>query len=155
MGVFLNCAERAQRLLDPTALLQVGEALVLFDLGNSLFFFGAEFNIIQGVVGETNQVGSDSQGELSEGNFAIRLVTESAQDRIDVLLQNFLLELENEILDVFEVQEPKLAIVDQSEHRNRIKFLHRLQCLLLYFDLHVVVDLFFKKSRQFKLDVTL
>ena len=155
MGVFLNCAERAQRLLDPTALLQVGEALVLFNLGNSLFFFGAKFNIIQGVVGETNQVGSDSQGKLSEGNFAIRLVTESAQDRIDVLLQNFLLELENEILDVFEVQEPKLAIVDQSEHRNRIKFLHRLQSLLLYFDLHVVVDLFFKKSRQFKLDVTL
>ena len=50
VGIFLNCAERAQRLLDPAALLQVSKALVLFNLSYSLFLFDTKLNIVKGVV---------------------------------------------------------------------------------------------------------
>lgn len=94
MTITLDCAERAQRLLYRTVFLRVSEALVLFDLGKALLFFEAELHVVEGVVGEAHEVWGDGERELPEADFAVGLVAQTPQNSIDVLLQNFLLELE-------------------------------------------------------------
>ena len=47
MASRLNIAERAERLLGLTVLFRVGEALVLFDLCESLLLFETEFNVVE------------------------------------------------------------------------------------------------------------
>ena len=96
-------AEGAQRLLRHAVLLRVREALVLFNLSDSLLFFEAELDIVDSLVGEAHQIWRDGKAELTEADLGVRLITESPQNGIDVLLQNFLLELEQEVLYVLKV----------------------------------------------------
>ena len=151
----LNIAERAQGLLRLTVFFRVREALVLFDLSESGLFFHAKFDVIECFVWKTDQIRSDGQRKLSEWDLSIWLITKSAQDSIDVLFQNFLLELKEEVFDVFKVQEAKVALVNHAEYWNCVEFLHGFKSFLLNFDLDVIMDLFFEESGKFKLDVGL
>jgi len=155
VSVGLNCAERPQRLFDRAILFRMSEALVLLNLRESLLFFKAELDVVEGFVGETHQVGRDRERELPEADLAVGLVAKTPQNSVDILLQNLLLKLEEVRLNVFEVQKPEVALVDHTEHRHRVELVQRLQSLLFDLDLHVVVDLLFKEARKFKLDVTL
>ena len=110
-----DVAERSQRLLRTAVLLRVSKALVLLDLSESLLFFDAKLDVIEGFIGKTDQVGRDSDTELAEANLSIGLVTKTTQNRIDVLLQNFLLELEQEVFYVLEIQESKVTLVNHTE----------------------------------------
>lgn len=78
-------------------------ALVQLNDGKSLFLFGAEFDFLQGLVRETHQVRRYRQRELTERDFGVRLVTQAAQNCINVLFQDLLLVFEQVVLDVFEV----------------------------------------------------
>ena len=139
-------AECAQRLLGHAVFFRVREALVLFNLRDSLFLFEAELNIVDGVVGQTDQVRCDREAELAEVDLGVRLVAQSAQDRMHVLLQNLLLKLEEEVLDVLEVEIAEVTLVDDGEERDCVEFVHGLQRLLLYLHLDVIVDLFFEEA---------
>ena len=74
------------------------------------------------------------------------MVTQAPQNSINVFFQNFLLELEEEILQIFEVEEAEITLVEYAENRNGIELCHSLEGLLLNLDLDVIVDLFFEES---------
>ena len=151
----LNIAERTKWLLCLTVFLRVSEALVLLDLCQSRFFFHTELHIVQSFVWKSDQVWCYGQGKLSKRDLAIRLVAQSAQNRIHILFQNLLLKLEQEILNVLKVKEAKVALVNHAKNWNCIEFLHSLKCFLLYFDLDMVMNFLFKQSGQFKLNIGL
>ena len=141
----LNGPERAQRLLGTAVFFRVREALVHFNLSKSFLFLESKFDVIQRFVGKSNQIWGDRQRKLSEIDLPVRLVTKSPQYGIDVFFEDFLLELKEVILDVLEVQKAEIARVNHAEHRNCIELVHCLKRLLLYFDLDMVVNLFFKE----------
>lgn len=141
----LNGPERAQRLLGTAVFFRVREALVHFNLSKSFLFLESKFDVIQRFVRKSNQVWGDRQRKLSEIDLPVRLVTKSPQYGIDVFFEDFLLELKEVILDVLEVQKAEIARVNHAEHRNCIELVHCLKRLLLYFDLDMVVNLFFKE----------
>ncbi len=131
------------------------KALVHLDLGQSFLFFKPELDIIQCFIWKSDQVWSYSQRELSEGDFTIWLVAKSAQNGVDIFFEDFLLELEQVVFDVFEVQEAEISLVNHAEDRNCIELLHSFQCFLFNLDLHMIMDLFFKQSWEFKLHIRL
>jgi len=116
VALIVDHAERPQRLLRTTQLLRVREAFVLLDLRKSLLVFEAKLNIVECLIRETNQVGSDGERELPERDFAVRMVAQSTKNRVDIFFQNFLLELKQVRFYVFEVQEAKVSRVYHAEH---------------------------------------
>ena len=74
------------------------EALVLFNLSDSLLFFEAVFKVVKRFIRKANKIGCDCQGELTEADFAIWMVAKTSQDSIYVFLQNFSLEFEKKAL---------------------------------------------------------
>ena len=133
----------------------MSEALVLFYRSQSVLFFQTKLDVIQGFVRKADQIRSDCKRELSECDFPIRLVTQTTQDGIDVLFQNFLLELEEVILDVFKIKEAEVALIDDTEDRYSVEFLHCFKGFLLNFDLDVIVNFLFEETGQFKLHIGL
>ena len=155
MSSCLNIAERAQWLLSLTIFFGVREALVLFNISESHLFFCTKIDVIERFVWKPNQIRSDCQRELSERYFAIRLVAEPSQDGIHILFQNLLLELEQEVFDILEVEEAEVTLINHAKDWYCVELFHSFERFLLDFDLDVVVDLFFKESGEFKLDVCL
>ena len=74
------------------------------------------------------------------------MVTQAPQNSINVFFQNFLLELKEEILQIFEVEEAEITLVEYAENRNGIELFHSLEGFLLNLDLDVIVDLLFEES---------
>lgn len=66
-----------------------------------------------------------------------------------------MLELEQVVFDVFEVQEAEISLVNHAEDGNCIELLHSFQCFLFNLDLHMIMDFFFEKSREFELHIGL
>ena len=91
------------------------KALILLNGSESLFFFHTELDVLESIIRKTDQIRSDRKRELSEADLAVRVVTQTPQDGVDVFFKDLLLEFKQEVFNVFEVQEAKVATVDHTE----------------------------------------
>ena len=81
----------------------MSEALVLLSQRQPLLLLKAKFYCVESLIRKTDQIRSDAQRELTECDLAVRLVTQASQNRIHVLFEDLLLELEQEVFDVLEI----------------------------------------------------